>query len=230
MTCIRNDYRHGAGNGGWAQIVPEIKVYNTWPAGGYRRAVSFTEETVFLGDHDSDASTPDEAYEVHYTQFGIADGSVHGQALARPFIAKYYRFPGSFARGSVRATSHNPSMMRYAEVLLIAAEAAVELQNNAAATNYINQVRARARSGGSWKSTPASAVPADISGTVTVNDVLEERRFELAFECKRWYDIVRRRLGPDAFGPNGLEVRPGFTDSDYLTPIPATEVRSNPNL
>lgn len=57
MTCIRNDYRHGAGNGGWAQIVPEIKVYNTWPAGDYRRAVSFTEETVFLGDHDSDAST-----------------------------------------------------------------------------------------------------------------------------------------------------------------------------
>lgn len=230
MTGIRNDYRHGAGNGGWAQIVPEITVYNTWPAGDYRRAVSFAEETVFLGDHDSDSSTPDEVYEVHYSQFGVADGSQHGQALARPFIAKYYRFPGAFARGSVRATSHNPSMLRYAEVLLIAAESAVELGNNAAATTYINQVRARARSGGSWKSTSASAVPADITGTVTVNDVLEERRFELAFEAKRWYDIVRRRLGSQSFGPNGLEVRPGFTDSDYLTPIPATEVRSNPNL
>ena len=129
------------------------------------------------------------------------DGSEHGQALARPFIAKYYRFPGEFARGSVRATSHNVSMMRYAEVLLIAAEAAVEIGNNSDAITYINEVRARARAGGSWANDYSdTAVPADISGTVTANDVLEERRFELAFECKRWYDIARRKIGAQAFG------------------------------
>lgn len=231
MTGIRNNYRFGAGNGGWAQVVPEIKVFNDWPSGDYRRAVSFDDKAVFLGDHDGDASTPDEVYEVNYTQFGIADGSQHEQALARPFIAKYYRFPGSFARGAVRATSHNPSMMRYAEVLLIAAEAAVELGDNSSATTYINMVRARARAGGSWANDYSNtSVPADISGTVTVNDVLEERRFELAFECKRWYDIARRKIGAQAFGSSGLEVRPDFTDADYLTPIPNTEILSNPNL
>ena len=94
-----------------------------------------------------------------------------------------------------------------------------------------NQVRARARSGGSWVNAYSNtAVPADISGTVTANDVLEERRFELAFECKRWYDIARRRIGSQAFGSNGLEVRPEFSDADYLTPIPNTEILSNPNL
>jgi len=231
MTGIRNNYRHGPGNGGWAQVVPEITVFNTWPAGDYRRAVSFDDKAVFFGDHDGSASTADQEYEVDYTQFGIADGSQHGQALARPFIAKYYRFPGDFARGSVRATSHNMSMLRYAEVLLIAAEAAVEIGQNANAVTYINEVRTRARAGGSWVNDYSNtAVPANISGTVTANDVLEERRFELAFECKRWYDIVRRDLGVQAFGPGGLEVRPDFTVSDYLTPIPITEVNSNPNL
>jgi len=231
MTGIRNNYRHGAGNGGWAQVVPEITVWNTWPSGDYRRAVSFDDKTVFLGDHDGDSSTPDEVYEVNYTEFGTASGSEHGQALARPFIAKYYRFPGSFARGSVRATSHNMSMMRYAEVLLIAAEAAVEINNNPAAVQYINEVRTRARAGGSWVNDYSNtSTPANISGTVTANDVLEERRFELAFECKRWYDIARRQIGTQAFGPGGLEVRPDFSSDDYLTPIPAVEINSNPNL
>ena len=230
MTGIRNNYRFGAGNGGWAQVVPEITVWNTWPAGDYRRAVSFDDKALFLGDHDSDPSTPDEPYEINYTDFGVADGSEHGQALPRPFIAKYYRFPGTFARGAVRATSHNCSMMRYAEVLLIAAEAAVEIGENGDAITYINEVRERARAGGSWVNDYSdTSVPADISGTVTANDVLEERRYELAFECKRWYDIARRKIGTQAFGAGGLEIR-DFSDADYLTPIPATEVASNPNL
>jgi len=231
MTGIRNNYRFGAGNGGWAQVVPEITVWNTWPSGDYRRAVSFDDKAIFLGDHDGDENTPDQPYEIVYTDFGVADGSEHGQALARPFIAKYYRFPGDFARGAVRATSHNPSMLRYAELLLIAAEAAVEIGKNGDAITFINEVRARARAGGSWENDYSdTSVPADISGTVTANDVLEERRFELAFEGKRWYDIARRRIGSQAFGPGGLEVRPEFTDADYLTPIPNTEILSNPNL
>ncbi|CAI8407948.1 MAG: SusD-like protein [Polaribacter sejongensis] len=259
MTGIRNSYRHGAGNGGWAQVVPEIKVFNDWPSGDYRRAVSFDDKAVFFGDHDidgveelddpnssdpedkipnpvyepnEDLRTPEILHELDYTQFGLkADGSAHEQALPRPFIAKYYRFPGAFARGSVRATSHNPSMMRYAEVLLIAAEAAVEIGNNAAAVQYVNEVRTRARAGGSWENDYSNtSTPANISGTVTVNNVLEERRYELAFECKRWYDIARRRIGTQAFGASGLEVRTGFTDADYLTPIPITAINSNPNL
>ena len=231
MTGIRNNYRFGAGNGGWAQVVPEITVWNTWPAGDYRRAVSFDDKALFLGDHDGDPNTPDEPYEVNYLDFGTADGSEHGQALPRPFIAKYYRFPGTFARGAVRATSHNPSMMRYAEVLLIAAEAAVETGRNSDAVMYMNEVRARARAGGSWENDYSdTSVPADITGTVSVDDVLEERRFELAFECKRWYDIARRKIGAQVFGANGLEDRPSFGSEDYLTPIPITAINSNPNL
>ena len=165
---------------------------------------------------------------VDYTQFDV---SGHEHAANQPYIAKYIRFPGEFARGNARATSHNYSMIRYAEVLLIAAEAAVEIGNNAAATTYLNEVRARARAGGSWKNTGPSDVPADITGTVTVDDVLEERRLELAFECKRWYDIARRKIGADVFNASGLEgEKPAFTADDYLMPLPEDELDRNPNL
>ena len=235
MTGIRGNARHGSTNPGWSQAIPALEVYERWDSNDYRRAVSFDDRAVFLGDHDGDPNTDNTIMEYSYDQFGTAPGSVHAAAVPRPYIAKYFRFPGAFARGSVRATSHNPSMLRYAEVLLIAAEAAVETGNNAEALNYINQVRARARAGGSWDDTPASATPADLVGTVTINDVMEERRLELAFECKRWYDIARRQLGDaangDVFGTGGLEgAKPDFTATDYLLPIQANEISSNPNL
>ena len=221
MTGIRGNSRHGNSNTGWSQAIPTLKVYEDWSSDDYRRAVSMDDKAIF-----------EEGGEFFdYTQFGTVAGSTHSAAVARPYIAKYYRFPGDFARGSVRATSHNYSMMRYAEVLLIAAEAAVELGDNGSATTYINMVRERARAGGSWNSTAPSAVPADISGAVTVNDVLEERRLELAFECKRWYDIARRQLGETVFSASGFEgTKPGFSSDNYLMPLPGTEIISNPNL
>ena len=221
MCGIRGDDRNSGG--GWSVAVPTLAVYDTWPAGDYRRAVSFEEEASIGGNIEP------------YTNFTVSGNSA---AANQPYIAKYSRFPGPFARGNARATSHNYSMMRYAEVLLIAAEAAVEIGNNDAAINYVNQVRARARMGGDTETgagipvtIPPSTVPADITGTVTVNDVLEERRFELAFECKRWYDIARRKIGAEVFGPNGLEgAKPNFDDNDYLLPIPGDERERNPNL
>ena len=213
MTGIRGDALHG---GGWSVAVPTLAVYDTWSAGDYRRIVSLQEEATIGGNV------------VTYHNFDVS-GHVH--AANNPYIAKYIRFPGPFARGNARATSHNYSMIRYAEVLLIAAEAAVEIGNNSEATTYINQVRARARAGGSWKNTPPSTVPANITGTVTVADVLEERRLELAFECKRWYDIARRQLGAGVFSASGLEgAKPFFTSDDYLMPIPGDEIERNPNL
>ncbi len=221
MTGIRGDDRNEGG--GWSVAVPTLAVYDTWPAGDYRRTVSLDEEASIGGQL------------VQFTEFTI---SGHEHAANQPYIAKYTRFPGPFDRGNARATSHNMSMMRYAEVLLIAAEAAVELGDNASATQYINMVRERARRGGTTETgagTPvtvtAGDVPADITGTVTVNDVLEERRYELAFEGKRWYDIARRRIGGEVFSADGLEgAWPSFDDNDYLLPIPGDEIERNPNL
>jgi len=209
---------------GWSVAVPTMAVYQSFDPLDYRTAVSFQTEATIGG------------VTVDYTQFDI---SGHEHAANQPYIAKYSRYPGEYARSSTRATSHNYSMMRYAEVLLIAAESAVELGDNASALMYINLVRERARQGGNTTSggfTPItidpSAVPADLTGTVTIDDVLEERRIELAFECKRWYDIKRRQLGDVVFGSGGYEgLKPNWSSAeDYLTPIPEEEIDRNPNL
>ena len=136
------------------------------------------------------------------------------------------------ANTSGRDSHSNYQLMRYAEVLLIAAEAAAELGNTSEAAQYVNMIRERARNG-DGTSAPG-AVPADIS-TATVADVLEERRLELAFEQKRWYDIVRRKMGNEVFGPNGFEKELLGTQNfdparDYLLPIPPFEITNNPNL
>lgn len=220
MTGIRGD--DDGGNGGWSVATPTLAVYNSFDPNDYRTRVSFQTEALI-----NDTT-------VDYTDF---QSSGHEHAVNAPYIAKYLRFPGPFARGNKRATSHNYSMIRYAEVLLIAAEAGVEI-GAADALDFLNEVRGRARNGGEStnggyvaETIAPSAVPADLNA-ITVADVLEERRIELAFECKRWYDIKRRQLGDQVFGASGYEgAKPDWNAAeDYDTPIPQDEIDRNPNL
>ena len=225
MTGIRNDQRNEGG--GWSVAVPTEAVYASFDQNDYRTKVSFDEE----------AYIANKAGVVAFQTYDNFTYSEHQDARNTPYIAKYSRYPGEFARGSGRATSHNYSMIRFAEVLLIAAEAGVEVGQTGPALTYLNRVRARARQGGAYKTGAdremvfaPSAVPADLT-SITVEDVLEERRVELAFECKRWYDIVRRKMGDEVFGPAGYEgAKPNFTADDYLMPLPGDELERNPNL
>ena len=203
-------------SGGWSVMVPAQAVFDTWDDGDYRKEVNFDDEAVVENG----------TMVIPYTQFSSEDG----RNANRPHISKYTAMAGDLpqANTSGRDSESNYQMMRYAEVLLIAAEAAAELGNTAEADQWINMIRERARNGN------GGAVPANISGA-TVADVLEERRLELAFEQKRWYDIVRRRMGGEVFGPNGFEVEQQGTQNfdasrDYLLPIPPLEITNNPNL
>lgn len=207
MTGIR-----GADELGWSVCVPSMAVYNTWDDRDYRKEVSFTDSALIGGELEP------------YTVF---------QNTKRPHIAKYRRFPGeSNAEG--RYSDNNYATMRYAEVLLIAAEALAEINGgpNAEAEGYLNEVRARARNWAGKQTSFPEDVPSGLSKDDFINLVLEDRRLELAFEYKRWYDIKRRQIGVEVFtGPNSLEPHPNFDPSrDYLMPLPRTELAINPNL
>lgn len=229
MTGVRGDmcdYDDDSddSDGGWSVAVPTMAVYNSFDTLDYRTRVCFQTEAMI-----NDVI-------VDYTNF---TSSGHSAAGNMPYIAKYTRYPGEYAKSNKRATSHNYSMMRYAEVLLIAAEAAVELDDNDSALKYINMVRERARNGGestnggyTEMTIAPSEYPKDLTGTVTVDDVLEERRIELAFECKRWYDIKRRQLGDEVFSESGYEGYKQYWDAseDYDTPFPEDETEVNSNL
>lgn len=196
--------------GGFGVLVPTLKVYQTWDSRDYRKKVSF-QDTLIIGTRV-----------IPYTQF----------PEPRPHIDKWRRFPGNAGPGG-RYSDFNYPDFRYAEVLLIAAEAIAEVSGpNDEAIGYLNQIRARARNAAG----KANLFPENITGTFSKVDfidlIMEERRLELAFEFKRWYDIKRRKLGDKVFkGSNALEPRTAFDATrDYLMPIPRTEIDINPNL
>ncbi|MDA3928014.1 MAG: RagB/SusD family nutrient uptake outer membrane protein [Prolixibacteraceae bacterium] len=78
----------------------------------------------------------------------------------------------------------NLRLIRISEVYLNAAEAALMLGNNAKALQYINKVRERARMCGD------TGIPADLT-SVSMEDIINERRVEFSSEGKRYYDLVR---------------------------------------
>ena len=201
-------------SGGWSVMVPSQRVFDTWEDGDYRKEVNFDAEAL-----DNTGAV------LSFANYSSLDG----RNANRPHISKYTAMAGDLpqANTSGRDSHSNYQMMRFGEVLLIAAEAAAEIGRTAEADGFINMIRERARNG-NGTGTP-STVPADISGA-TVADVLEERRLELAFEQKSWYDIVRREMGDDVFGPNGLETQNFDASRDYLLPIPPLEISNNPNL
>lgn len=196
--------------GGFGVLVPSMRVFNTWDSRDYRKKVSF-QDTLVLGTRV-----------IPYT--GFPD--------PRPHIDKWRRFPGNAGAGG-RYSDNNYHDMRYAEVLLIAAEALAETTGpTAEAVGYLNQIRTRARNAAGRLNPFPENVPTTISKQDFINLVLDDRRLELAFEFKRWYDIKRRKLGDSVFkGTNALEPRAAFDPNrDYLMPLPATELAINPSL
>ncbi len=111
----------------------------------------------------------------------------------------------------------NIRVFRYADLLLIAAEALNELGRPDEALVYLNQVRARARGG-------SSSVLPDVTTTeqgALRQAIWRERRSELALEQQRWFDLVRTNRSFEVMNP----LRPNFMQNkNELFPIPQTEI------
>jgi hypothetical protein len=115
----------------------------------------------------------------------------------------------------------NFRLIRYADVILMAAEAALITGENGMARDYINMVRTRARNCGS------TAVPADLLGTVTFDQLVNERRTELALEGRRFFDLVRWNMAVEKLNnyttPGGFLVTYESPKNDYM-PLPEREI------
>ncbi len=111
----------------------------------------------------------------------------------------------------------NIRVLRYADLLLIAAEAFNEIGQSEQALTYLNRVRTRARGS-------ASGVLPDVTTTDQAalrEAIYRERRSELALEQHRWFDLVRTGRAAEVMQP----LKPNFTPGkNELFPIPQTEV------
>ncbi|MFD2939221.1 RagB/SusD family nutrient uptake outer membrane protein [Flavobacterium notoginsengisoli] len=122
----------------------------------------------------------------------------------------------SSAYTSAWETDANIKYLRYAEVLLMKAEALNELGQTSEAIPLLNVIRHRAGLG----DTPAT------SQAAVRTAIWKERRVELAFEFDRFFDLVRTGQAKDAFAadkstffPNGRVFTVGKNE---LFPIPAS--------
>ncbi|MGD9994237.1 MAG: RagB/SusD family nutrient uptake outer membrane protein [Salinivirgaceae bacterium] len=110
---------------------------------------------------------------------------------------------------------HNRRIIRFADVLLMAAEALNENNKPDLALIHLNRVRARAREGN-------NAILPDITTTdkTALRDIiLNERRIELALEGHRYWDLVRTGKAEEVLSPLG------FTSGKHeLFPIPQNEI------
>jgi starch-binding outer membrane protein, SusD/RagB family len=119
---------------------------------------------------------------------------------------------------SVGDNTDNTPVIRYAEVLLIRADAYAEAGQEDLARADLNQLRASRGVG-----------PVDAAGPQLIGAILDERRRELAFEGHRWFDLKRRGMDIPKPVHSGLNPLP-YTDYRVLAPLPSTQVQNNPEL
>lgn len=102
------------------------------------------------------------------------------------YTRKYEASPQDYwaAKGSDGEGPTNFPYIRYADVILMAAEAALETGSSQKALDWVNMIRKRARNGA------ATGVPADLA-SISFDDIMKERQLELALEGHRFFDIVR---------------------------------------
>ena len=177
--------------------VPTQNLYDTYDAQDRRREVTYI------------------------TEIHNPDGTI---TTIKPYIQKYW---DRVAEPKANGTANDYPVIRYADVLLMLAEASNEIGNTADAYTYINMVRKRARFDGTVY---RDALPdyTNLSQEEFRAAVLKERRWEFVAEGQRWFDLTRTHtletLVPIA--------KPGVVPQSkhYLFPLPQREIDLNSNL
>lgn len=178
--------------GGWGFNVPTQDLANAYEPGDPRRdaTIIFRGETTPQGDVIA----------------MVGDNPMYNQKSYVPFSVPFIQNEGE---------DQNIRVMRFAEILLMNAEAANELGNAPQALQSLNRVRARAR--GSNPNVLPDVTTTD--KTQLRNAIWHERRVEMAMEFDRFFDLVRQGRGAEVLGRKGFKA-----GKHELMPIPQNEI------
>ena len=172
----------GGASTGWGFLKPTQDLYDVYEPGDPRR------DATILNLHDTLMTNPEQE---------IYLGSRY---LSRKLAVMDSGLNALWDGHATRAPI-NVKLMRWADVLLLYAEACVETGDVPAAKAALEQVRSRARHGSldpasylppfpnyanRQTGTPYADTPADLREAIR-----HERRVELAMESHRWFDLVR---------------------------------------
>lgn len=184
----------GVARGGWGFNVPTTDLANAYETGDPRRDATI----IFRGE-----TTP--------------AGNAIPMSVPNPMYNQksYVPFNDPNNQDCNEGADQNIRVMRYAEVLLMNAEANNELGNTAAALASLEKVRARARAGNNAILPPVTTTDKTALRTAIWN----ERRVELAMEFDRYFDVVRQGRAATVFGPLGWKA-----NKNEVWPVPQSEI------
>jgi hypothetical protein len=181
-----------AGSYGWNQ--PTEEMVSQYEEGDLRKDLTIFYE----GCPDFDGKT----YKSSYSNTGY---NVRKFLVAKSISPEYNTNPANFV------------VYRYADVLLMKAEALNELGQTAQAAAPLNIVRHRAGLA-NYNSTSQAEMR---------EKIIHERRIELAFEGHRWFDMIRIDNGNYAINFLKSIGKNRVTKERLLFPIPQTEMDAN---
>lgn len=184
--------------GGWGWNQPKQEFVDAYEENDERKPVTIFYE----GCPDFDGNTYDPAYSL--TGYNV----------------RKYLVPMSVSSSNDNSPLNFP-VLRYADVLLMKAEALNQLGRTADAEVPLNKVRDRAG---------LLPIESNLDPEAFREAVLHERRMELAFEGQRWFDLIRVNNGQYALDFLHSIGKTNASEKHLLLPIPQIELDRNPNL
>lgn len=180
---------------------------------------SFSSEFNFLTGRQDGLNIPEAGLLADLTEYGGSRTpfSVIEASNGEFECAKY--FPDGFDESAgygpnSRTAGNDWIVLRYADVLLMHAEAVLAGAQETTSSNALSSVNmVRTRAGLD-----------DITGTLSAADLLLERRVELAFENHRFFDLMRFGVASSVIAAYASEEGYDFNVNQLLLPIPAREV------
>jgi hypothetical protein len=208
--------------------------------GGYGEQITFYKQ----GDDDYFSvyklySSQDERRDVTFkrTYKSPTNNQYYGTPLNNPGVANdsvpfFHKYWDPAAIANTAESGVNSHVIRFAEVLLIHAEAENEL-NGPTEKAYTSLNRVRNRAG-------LDDLTEGLTQDAFRDSVYLDRRLELVYEYQRWFDLIRQ-TGSEVtgVGPGGKGIllkalqkvgKNNVSERHYLYPIPYTELERNPNL
>lgn len=141
------------------------------------------------------------------------------------WILKYQNWKTRTGEPSPAMSFINERAIRYADVLLLLAEAYNNIGNQATAVGYLNQIRERAN---------LNAYSGPMTQEAIFDDIVHQRAIEFFVEGERFYDLRRWNLldttletVDDSRYKNFASGRTEGTNKFYYFPIPAKELETN---
>jgi hypothetical protein len=216
----------------WELYIPSMDILSAYESGDLRRKGSIMEHgwsyPTWKPTNSNAAYNTFMANGYKYdTLQPVGDGGQKN--TTRSNIAKYVVGPGAAFGGEPvlgMNTGINTMILRYADVLLIYAEATLGANastSDAQALAAFNKVRTRA------------GLP--VKNSITLDDILKERRVEFAFEGDYWFDIQRQGFAKakqiieaQNRGTATTPLYVTFTQNYMHLPIPAGEILQDPAL